>query len=138
MRANSNSKIGFKRFYKALTAVFVAVWLVNGFYCKIMGMVPRHEQIVGRVLGEEYASVLTLLIGISELLMAAWLASGFLRRMSALAQIILVLTMNIIEFAFASDLLLWGRLNAAFAAFFAGLVAFNAFYLYPRTLDSSV
>lgn len=46
----------------------ILVWFINGLYCKILNAVPRHEAIVARILGEEYARPLTLLIGLAELL----------------------------------------------------------------------
>lgn len=53
---------------------FIAlVWFINGFYCKILNQVPRHQEIVARILGEDYAPILTKLIGVAEIVMAVWL-----------------------------------------------------------------
>ncbi|WP_394370403.1 hypothetical protein [Hymenobacter pini] len=38
-----------------------------------------------------------------------------------------MLTMNVLEFWLAPDLLLWGRLNLGFAAAFAALVYYQGF-----------
>ncbi len=43
------------------------VWIANGLFCKVLNLVPRHEQIVARVLGTEFSRPLTILIGISEI-----------------------------------------------------------------------
>ncbi len=103
------------------------VWLVNGLYCKVLNGVPRHELIVARILGSEHAHLLTKAIGFSEIGMAVWILSRIQSRLSAVVQILLVLTMNTIEFVLAPDLLLFGQSNAVFALLFAGVVYFNEF-----------
>ena len=60
-----------KNLNKALTLLISVVWLANGLFCKVLNLVPRHEQIVARILGEDYSRPLTILIGLSEVLMAA-------------------------------------------------------------------
>ena len=105
---------------------FIAVvWLVNGLYCKVLGQVPRHEQIVGRILGQTHSHTLTLLIGISEIVMAVWILSKFKARFNALVQISIVGIMNVIEFYLVPDLLLWGKWNAVFALGFMAMVGIN-------------
>lgn len=52
--------------------------------------------------------------------------------LNALAQIAVVATMNVLEFLFVPELLLWGRLNFAFALLFIGLVCYNEFVLGAR------
>ncbi len=108
-----------------LTVGIASVWLVNGLFCKVLQLVPRHEQIVARILGPTYAAPLTVAIGVSEIFMAIWILSGRQRRWSSLAQIGLVASMNVLEFILAPDLLLWGRANALFALLFIGVVAIH-------------
>jgi len=115
--------------HRILTYSIAAVWLVNGLFCKVLNLVERHEQIVARILGTDHARPLTLLIGLSEIVMAAWIVSGFRSRLNALAQIAIVGTMNVLEFALVPDLLLWGRMNAAFAFLFILAVYYNEFEL---------
>jgi hypothetical protein len=103
--------------------LFALVWVVNGLWCKLLDGVPRHRDIVARILGEEHALLLTRLIGATEVLMAAWILSGIRRRWAALAQIGIVLLMNLIEFTLAPDLLLFGRFNLLVALAFVSLVA---------------
>ena len=87
---------------------FAVVWIGNGLFCKVLDMVPRHREIVGRILGHDHAALWTKLIGVAELGMAVWILVGIGSRWSALAQIFTVLLMNIIEFFLAADLLLFG------------------------------
>ena len=108
--------------------IFLAsVWLVNGFICKVLNLVPRHEAIVARILGEEHAVLFTKLIGIGEIAMGLWVLSGKYRRINAIMQILLVLVMNVIEFFLVPELLLWGKLNLIFALLFILLIAWIEF-----------
>lgn len=109
-----------------------SVWLVMGLYCKVLGQVPRHEAIVGEILGADVAVWLTPLIGMGEVCLAIWIATGRYRKVSAAIQILLVLAMNILEFTLAVEHLLWGPLNFIFALLFCALVYWNGFILKQR------
>ena len=110
------------------------VWIANGLLCKVLNFVPRHEQIVGRILGDEYSRLLTILIGISEIGMAIWFLSRKKSRLNTIAQIGIVATMNILEFILVPDLLLWGKLNSMFAFLFIIVVYYNHFHLNKKGL----
>jgi hypothetical protein len=118
-----------KSFHKLLTYCIATVWIVNGFFCKVLNLVPRHQQIVARILTIDYAKIFTIVIGCSEIIIAIWIVSKIKTRLNALTQIGIVATMNTLEFIFVPDLLLWGKLNALFAFIFILLVYFNEFYL---------
>ena len=115
--------------HSVINLLISLVWLVNGLVCKVMNFVPRHQQIVARILGNEHAQLLTKAIGTSEILMSLWVLSGKYSRLNAAMQILIIGSMNAIEFIFAPDLLLWGRLNAVFAFLFIVLIYFNEFSL---------
>ena len=115
--------------HKILTYFIATVWLINGLFCKVLNFVPRHEQIVARILGNEYSRLLTLLIGLAEVALAIWILFGIRKRITTIFQIVMVVTMNILEFFIAPDLLLWGKLNAFFAFLFILVVYLNEFYL---------
>jgi hypothetical protein len=115
--------------HQILTYSIAVVWMVNGLFCKVLNLVPRHEQIVARILGDDYSRPLTILIGLSEVIMAIWILSGFKTRLNAMAQIAVVVTMNILEFILVPDLLLWGKLNSLYAFIFVSMVYYNEFYL---------
>jgi hypothetical protein len=97
-------------------------------FCKVLGFVPRHEQIVARILASNYSHIITILIGISEIVMAIWIFSNFKSKLNAIIQIVVIATMNIIEFILAPYLLLWGKLNSLFAFIFILVVFINGFY----------
>ena len=117
-----------RKIYKILTFCIATVWIVNGLFCKVLNLVPRHDQIVTRILGDDYSRVLTILIGLSEILMAIWVLSKFKSKLNAIAQIAIVGLMNTLEFILVPDLLLWGKLNSLFAIIFIMVVYFNEFY----------
>lgn len=114
-----------KTIYYLFVFLVGLVWLVNGLFCKVLGWVPRHEQIVGQILGEEYAGQITVLIGLGEVVLALWVWSGWYSRCNAVLQITLVATMNVLEFFLSPELLLWGRFNSLYATLFIAMVAFS-------------
>jgi hypothetical protein len=117
------------RVYKILTYCIAIVWIANGLFCKVLNLVPRHEQIVARILSDDYSRALTMLIGLSEIIMAVWILTAYKTKLNAITQIIVVAIMNTLEFILVPDLLLWGKLNSLFAFIFILVVYYNEFYL---------
>lgn len=111
-----------KATYKLLTYLIAAVWLINGLFCKVLNLVPRHQQIVATILHTNQSEIITVTIGVLEILMAIWILSGIQSRFNAIVQMAIVLAMNVIEFILAPQLLLFGRLNLVIALFFIGVV----------------
>ena len=121
--------------HKLLNYFLATVWIANGLFCKVLNLVPRHQQIVARILGGDYARPLTFLIGLSEIAMAIWILSDMRTRLNAAIQILVVATMNVLEFALVPDLLLWGKANTIFAFMFILLIYYNEFYLNKRLVQ---
>ncbi len=119
---------------KILTYCIATVWIANGLFCKVLNLVPRHEQIVAKILGDDHSRLLTILIGLLEIIMAIWILSAYRTKLNAIAQITVVATMNTIEFILVPDLLLWGKLNALFAFIFISVVYYNEFHLKKKQL----
>lgn len=117
------------KLYFFLNFFFGLVWIINGIYCKILNFEPRHQQIVGEILGSKNASVFTLLIGVLEVLMAIWIFLKIYLKLNAIIQIVVVATMNILEFFLVPELLLWGKWNLIFAIFFIVLIYYKEFIL---------
>ena len=61
--------------------------------------------------------------------MAFWILSKIWTRINAIIQIIVIATMNTLEFLLVPDLLLWGRANAIFAFLFILIIYYNEFHL---------
>lgn len=121
-----------KRIYQTVNYLVAAVWVANGLFCKVLNLVPRHQQIVASILGGQHANVFTKLIGVAEIGMAIWLLSGFGRQLNVIMQIMVIALMNILELLLASNLLLWGKWNALFAFLFILVLYFNEFYLHKN------
>ncbi|MEO9070105.1 MAG: DoxX-like family protein [Ginsengibacter sp.] len=115
--------------HKLINYCIATVWIVNGLFCKVLNLVPRHQEIVSRILENDHARLLTFLIGISEIAMAVWILSGLWTRLNVITQILVIAVMNSLEFFLAPDLLLWGKLNALFAFLFILLIYYNEFRL---------
>ncbi|MBE8713835.1 DoxX-like family protein [Sphingobacterium hungaricum] len=117
--------------HKSLTYLIAIVWFVNGFFCKVLNLVPRHQEIVARILSEQHARMLTVLIGLSEVIMMIWILSRYKSRLNAWVQIIIIASMNLLETVLAPDLLLWGHWNIVFAGIFCMIIYYNQFILNP-------
>ena len=103
-------------FFHALLTVFIgSVWVFHGLFSKLAGGIPRHRQIVGRILGEGIADQATLVIGILEISLGLWIFSGFQRWTCAWIQTLALISMNFLEILLAKDLLISA----------AGMVALN-------------
>jgi hypothetical protein len=115
--------------HKILNYIIATIWIVNGLFCKVLNFVPRHQKIVAHILGDDYSRPLTLLIGLSEIGMAIWILTGWLTRLNAVTQILVIATMNVLEFVLVPDLLMWGKANLVFAFLFIVLIYYNEFHL---------
>jgi hypothetical protein len=124
-----------KNIYQIITIFIAAVWIINGLFAKVLNYVPRHQEIVARILGSEYSEILIIFIGVGEIILAIWFVSGFFRKFNAGLQITLIATMNILEFIFARDLLLWGGLNAFIALVFILVIFYNEFILRKQIIE---
>jgi hypothetical protein len=114
-----------------LKYLIALVWLINGLWCKVLNMVPRHNEIVGEILGKDLNLQITMAIGFGEIFIVLWIISGSRQKWCALFQIILIMTMNIIEFVEVPHLLFFGRWNILIAILFSTLIYLQAFVL-PR------
>lgn len=120
--------------HNILTYLIALVWFANGLFCKVLDFVPRHQEIVASILGATYARELTVLIGISEIIMSVWILSKIKPKLNAIAQIVIVGSMNVLEFLIVPELLLWGKANILFAFCFMAIVCYNEFILNRKKL----
>ena len=129
--------MNYKNKNQILNYFIATVWVANGLLCKVLNLVPRHQQIVARILGDDYSRPLTLLIGLSEIAMAIWILSRIGTRLNAATQIFVIATMNILEFILVPDLLLWGKANAIFAVLFILLIYYNEFVINKKLVQQT-
>ena len=120
--------------YKILIYCIAAVWFINGFFCKVLNLVPRHKEIVSRILGAQHTDLFTKMIGISEILMSIWILTGIKSRFNTISQIFIIGTMNTLEYILCPDLLLWGKFNSLFAFIFIGIVFCNEFIIHKKSI----
>jgi uncharacterized membrane protein YphA (DoxX/SURF4 family) len=105
-----------------LLALAVAgTWLIHGLFNKLLHGSPRHLAIVQSTPGLSGAAGerVLLAVGIFEVLMAAWVLSGWAPRPCAATQTAALLSMNVVELTYARQLLLWP----------AGLIPVNLLFL---------
>jgi len=129
--------MNYRSAHKLLTIAIAAIWIANGLFCKILNLVPRHELIVAKILGNEYSRTWTMIIGCAEILMTIWVLSGHRSRLNAIAQILIIAAMNLLEFILVPEMLLWGRANAIFAFILILVIYFNEFYLNKRSAQQT-
>lgn len=101
----------------------------------MLNLVPRHQQIVATILGDNYARPLTIVIGTSEIFMAVWILSRYKTKLNAIAQIAIIATMNAMEFILVPDLLLWGRFNSLFALLLITVIYINEYHLNKKHIN---
>jgi DoxX-like family len=94
-----------------------AIWIVMGFGFKVLNWVPRHRAIVAHIMGQRFATPLTIAIGLGETAIGVWMATGYHAVTCVALQTALVVVMNAIELGRVRHLLLSPRrmvlLNAA-------------------------
>ncbi len=85
-------------------AAVAAVWLYEGFWCKLLGGVPQQIDVVEAVplFGRRTATCVLRALGVIECLLAVWVLSGWRPFFAAAAQTGLLVSMN-------SGGLLWAR-----------------------------
>lgn len=116
-----------------INIVIALIWFINGLFCKVLNLVPRHEEIVSEITTSQYSAVLIILIGFSEILMTLWILSRIKAKLNAIVQIIIIALMNTIEFIMVPNLLLWGKFNSLFALLLITIIYLNNFYFNKST-----
>lgn len=119
-------------------SVFVAsVWLVHGLYNKLLHGSPRHLAIVQSVpgLGGHAGELVLVCVGIGEVLLSVWMVSGIRIWACVIVQAVALLSMNVLELAFAADHLLWPAGLVPINLAFLGIAAYAAHLRDPAVLN---
>lgn len=92
-----------------ITCLLASVWIYHGLVNKLLGASPRHLMIVQSMpgFGGEVGRVVLLAVGAAEVLLGIWIISGRRPWTAAAVQTIALLTMNVMELAWARGHLLW-------------------------------
>jgi hypothetical protein len=83
-----------------------AVWLLFGLLFKALDAVPRHRQIVARVVGADRAGLVLWVVALGEISLALWMLVGRFLPWCLAIQTASLATMNALELRHARDLLL--------------------------------
>jgi len=83
-----------------------SVWLLFGLVFKALDRVPRHRQIVARVVGAERAGVVLWLVALGEMGLGIWMLVGRYLPVCVAIQTAALAAMNTLELRRARDLLL--------------------------------
>lgn len=122
------------KLYMGILWLTAIIWLINGLFCKVFNLVPRHTQIVANILhlNNQQAKIFTSAIGIAEIIMALWILSKKQANVNAIVQIVVIGIMNVLEFLLVPNLLLWGKFNLLFATILMLIIYLNQFVLYKK------
>lgn len=116
----------------AVRIAVAAVWIAFGLFFKVLGLVPRHRQIVAAVVGEELATPVTLLVGLAETCLGLWYLSGHRPRLCMGVQTAAIVAMNSLELFMAWHWLLAPLPMLAANALFLGAGWWAALRTSPR------
>jgi uncharacterized membrane protein YphA (DoxX/SURF4 family) len=85
-------------------AAIASVWIYQGLWCKLLGRMPHHREIVGTVpfLNNSRAHRAVVALGLLECVIALWVLSGICARDAALLQTFLLAAMNAAGLIWAS------------------------------------
>ena len=94
------------------------VWFLFGLIFKALGFLPRHRQVVVRVVGPQRAATVLWLVVVAESGLGMWMLLGRWLPLCMVVQTLLIASMNTLELRRARDLLIspWGMVcaNAVF------------------------
>ena len=81
---------------KLIRLAIALVWLYQGFWCKVLGGVPRHEAIIAAVpfIGSTAGRSALIALGLFECSIGLWVLSGRWMRQVAIVQTALLAAMN--------------------------------------------
>jgi hypothetical protein len=87
-----------------IRASVAAVWLYEGFWCKILGRVPLQVEVVTAVprLGPRFGPAFLKALGVVEVALAAWVIFGIAPGLCAIVQTVVLAVLN-------ANGLLWAR-----------------------------
>jgi uncharacterized membrane protein YphA (DoxX/SURF4 family) len=81
---------------KLTRASIALVWLYEGLWCKLLGGMPRHAEVIAATpfIGPAAARAALITLGLAECGIAVWVLSGQRIRQAALVQTVLLVAMN--------------------------------------------
>ncbi len=84
-----------------------AVWLYEGLWCKVFGRSPLEAQVVAKVpgFGPRFGQLFLKALGVIEVALAAWVISGILPGACAIAEMTLLVVLNVNGVLWSRDII---------------------------------
>jgi hypothetical protein len=84
-----------------------AVWLYDGLWCKVLGRAQLEAQVVAKVprFGPRFGQLFLKALGAIEVVLAAWVISGIHPGACAIAQVTLLVVLNVNGLLWARDII---------------------------------
>lgn len=84
-----------------------AVWLYEGLWCKVLGRAQLEAQVVAKVprFGPRFGQLFLKALGAIEVVLAAWVISGIHPGACAIAQVTLLVVLNVNGLLWARDII---------------------------------
>jgi uncharacterized membrane protein YphA (DoxX/SURF4 family) len=92
---------------KLIRLAIALVWLYQGFWCKVLGGIPRHEAVIASVpfIGSAAGRSALVALGLLECGIGLWVLSGRWMRQAAIVQTALLAGMNACGIIWAAHLI---------------------------------
>lgn len=93
--------------YWLIRAAVAAVWLYEGLWCKLLRGEPREFEVVKAVprYGPRFGVPFLMALGVTEVTIALWVLSGVSPLLCAIAQTVLLVSLNANGLLFARDII---------------------------------
>lgn len=93
--------------YWLIRIAVAGVWLYEGLWCKLLRGEPRELEVVKAVprYGPRYGVPFLMTLGVVEVMLGTWVLSGWQPFLCALAQTVLLVTLNINGLIWSRDLI---------------------------------
>ncbi len=90
-----------------MRGVVAAVWLYEGLWCKVLGRAQLEAQVVAKVprFGPRFGQLFLKALGAIEVVLAAWVISGIHPGACAIAQVTLLVVLNVNGLLWARDII---------------------------------
>ncbi len=90
-----------------MRGVVAAVWLYEGLWCKVLGRAQLEAQVVAKVprFGPQFGQLFLKALGAIEVVLAAWVISGIHPGACAIAQVTLLVVLNVNGLLWARDII---------------------------------
>lgn len=105
--------------------IITLIWFTNSLVCEVLNLLSKDHKIVRPILEWDYFGNLIFFVGVLEAVVGFWILSKIQPKVHAVIQVALITGINVFEFFFAPELLLWSQFNAFFVLLFVLFIYLN-------------